>query len=430
MRILFVHSIGKCKFGGGEKWVISLAAGLKARGHDVVVGGRRNSCLLQAARAAGMDTVNFNILSDLSPYHVIRIARFMRRHQTDVVITRGTDLAITGLAARLAANGLVSRLAAAGKEARLDASGMADRLERKPVVLVRQGLPLMNRIRKHLFLMRKFADGIITNTHSIRKLYESRNWVPEGFTKVVYNGAEVYGGGEDGARGSEGRRSGMIAGPGGNGEGGQTGEGATPGGSANGGGNALSERFPGKTVVLAVGRLARQKGYCYLIDAISRVKEKRTDLVLLILGSGKLHQSLRAHARKRGVEHMIHFEGFVRDVSPYMAGCDLFVLTSLYEGMPNAAMEAMAHGKPVIITDVNGAGELIPDPGKGLLIPPRCPESIADSMIRLLDNPGLRHEMGREAQAHVAENFPVEAMVKEMEAYLLDMVNKKSGGSG
>jgi len=364
MRILFVHAIGKCKFGGGEKWVVAAAAGLKARGHDVVVGGRRNSCLLEAARAEGVKTVEFNILSDVSPFQVLRVARFMRRHQTDVVITRGTDLAITGMAAHLAG---------------------------KPVVLVRHGLPLMNRIRKHLFLMRQFADGIITNTHSIRKRYESRNWVPEGFTKVVYNGAEVC-------------------------------EGL--------GGNGLSERFPGKKVVLAVGRLARQKGYCYLIDAISRVKETRTDLVLLILGSGKLHRSLRNHARKRGVEHMIHFEGFVRDVSPYLAGCDLFVLPSLYEGMPNAAMEAMAHGKPVIITDVNGAGELIPDPGKGLLIPPRCPESIADSMIRLLENPQLRHEMGREAQAHVAENFPVEAMVDEMETYLLDMVDKKSGGSG
>jgi glycosyltransferase involved in cell wall biosynthesis len=64
-------------------------------------------------------------------------------------------------------------------------------------------------------------------------------------------------------------------------------------------------------------------------------------------------------------------------VVPYLKGCDLFVLPSLYEGMSNAAMEAMAYGKPVILTNVNGAGELVPDEGKGVLIPARDPQAIA-----------------------------------------------------
>lgn len=367
MRILFVHAIGKSKFGGGEKWVVSAAAGLRDRGHHVVVGGRGHSQLLQVAREAGLETVNFNILSDISPYHVFRIARFMCRHQTDVVITRGTNLAIVGLAARMAGN---------------------------PPVIVRHGLPLMSRIRKHLFLMRNLADGIITNTQSIKAHYESNNWLPPGFTRVVYNGTVACG----------------NTGNGGNAE-------AIP-----------AERFPGKRVVLAVGRLARQKGYHDLIDAIALLKGRYNNLLFVILGSGKLLGRLRAHARRRGVEHLIRFEGFVRDVSPYLRECELFVLTSLYEGMPNAAMEAMAHGKPVILTNVNGAPELIPDKEKGVLVPPRCPRTIADSMIRLLENPQLRHKMGCEARAHVAGNFPMKTMVEEMEAYLLEMVDKKPGG--
>ncbi len=411
MRILFVHAIGKCKFGGGEKWVIASAAGLKEKGHDVVVGGRKGSCLLEKAREHGLQTAHFNILSDMSPYQVFRIARFMRRHRTDVAITRGTDLAITGTAARMAGN---------------------------PVVIVRHGLPMMNRIRKHLFLMRKLADGIITNTQSIKMLYEANNWVPPGFTRVVYNGTEVcrdlrYNGDHDESGRNRGGESSQNRGAeSGRNRGGESSQnrGAESGRNDAIGGNGLAERFHGKKVVLAVGRLARQKGYRYLIDAIALVKKKRNDVVLLILGSGKLRRSLSALARKRGVEDMVHFEGFVQNVSPYLTGCDLFVLPSLYEGMSNAAMEAMAHGKPVILTNVNGASELIPDPGKGVLIPPRCPKSIADSVIHLLDNPRLCHKIGREARAHVAKCFPVEGMVKEMEAYLREMVEKKNRGSG
>ena len=419
MRILFIHSIGKCKFGGGEKWVVTAAAGLREKGHDVVVGGRHNSCLLEAAHARGIQTATFNILSDMSPYQIIRIARFLRRQQPDVVITRSRDLAVTGIAARLAGN---------------------------PVVLVRHGLPLMGRIRKHLFLLKKLADGIITNTHSIKDLYERKNWLPRDFTRVVYNGTEV------GRDMSENNETGQDV-P----ENNETGREVTednkivrnvpeynevgrdvPEDNQNGSddrhnttgvnssdeGMGLRERFPEKKVVLAVGRLSHQKGYHYLIDAIAMLQKKRNDLVFVVLGNGKLHRSLEAYARKQGVEDMIHFEGFVRDVSPYLACCDLFVLSSLYEGMSNAAMEAMAHGKPVIITNVNGAAELIPDPGKGVLIPPCCPESIADSVNRLLENPQLRREMGREARKHVAENFPMESMVNHLESYLQEISGK------
>ncbi|MFO7874091.1 MAG: glycosyltransferase family 4 protein [Bacteroidales bacterium] len=409
MRILFIHSIGKCKFGGGEKWVVTAAAGLREKGHDVVIGGRHNSCLLEAAHARGIQTATFNILSDMSPYQVFRIARFLRRQQPDVVITRGRDLAVTGIAARLAGN---------------------------PVVLVRHGLPLMGRIRKHLFLLKKLADGIITNTHSIKDLYEKNNWLPRDFTRVVYNGTEI------GREVPEDNEIGQFV-PEDNEidrslteadkvrhdvpEDNETNSNDwhnTTGVNSSDEGMGLRERFPGKKVVLTVGRLSHQKGYHYLIDAITILQKKRNDLVFVVLGNGKLRRNLEAYARKQGLEDMIHFEGFVRDVSPYLACCDLFVLPSLYEGMSNAAMEAMAHGKPVIITNVNGAAELIPDPGKGVLIPPRCPESIANSVNHLLKNPQLRREMGREARKHVAENFPIASMVNHLESYLQEISGK------
>ncbi|MFP4367422.1 MAG: glycosyltransferase [Bacteroidales bacterium] len=352
MRILFVHSIGKRKFGGGEKWLISAASGLRDSGHKVIVGGRPGSRLLKAARLNGLETVNFNIFSDLSIYHVFRIARFIRTNNIDVLITKGRDLAVAGCAARMAGN---------------------------PLVLVRHGLPMQTSFRKHSFLLRKLADGVITNTKSIKEFYEHKNLVKRNFTRVIYNGTNA---------------------------------------TNNVPSYNYAQRFPGKKIVLTVGRLAIQKGYYYLIDAISLLSREHGDIMFVVLGEGKLHNKLLSYARQMGVSERIHFEGFVDNVVPYLKGCDLFVLPSLYEGMSNAAMEAMAYGKPVVLTNVNGARELIPDDSKGILIPPKDARAIADAVIRLKEDRELREKLGQEASRHVLANFPVSSMITNIQSYI------------
>ena len=355
MRILFIHSIGKKKFGGGEKWLITAAAGLRDNGHEVFVGGRPGSRLLRAASAEGIDTVTFNILSDLSIYYMFRIASFIRTHKIDVVITRGRELAIAGVAAGMGGN---------------------------PLVLVRHGLPLRSGFRKHIFLLNRLADGIIANTKTIKDLYEQKGWVDRDFTRVIYNGAVTE-------------------------------TNFTP--------YDYSSRFPGKKVILTIGRLARQKGYYYLIDAIAILRESRDDFAVFVLGEGKMYGKLVSYAREKGISDLIHFEGFVENVAPYLMGCDLFVLPSLYEGMSNAAMEAMACGKPVVLTNVDGAGELITDDSKGMLIPPRDPDAIANAVIRLLDDNELRERIGEEARKHIASNFTVSAMIENIQTYIEEM---------
>jgi glycosyltransferase involved in cell wall biosynthesis len=360
MRILFVHSIGRKKFGGGEKWLITAAAGLRDNGHAVFVGGRPGSRLLKAASLNNLETVPFNILSDISIYHVFRIASFIRTHMIDVLITKGRDLAIAGIAARLGGS---------------------------PLVLVRHGLPLQSSFKKHAFLINRLAHGVITNTSSIKELYELNGWVKKDFTKVIYNGTFT--------------------------------------------GNNIpsynySVRFPGKRIILTVGRLAVQKGYYYLIDSIALLSRKHDDLMFVVLGEGKLYNKLIAYARKKGVSDRIHFEGFVDNVVPYLKGCDIFVLPSLYEGMSNAAMEAMAYSKPVILTNVNGARELIPDAGKGVLIPPCDPDAIAGAVELLMGDRELCNRLGEEARKHIMLNFPVSAMITNIQSYIDEMIVKKN----
>lgn len=361
MNILFVHSIGKNKFGGGEKWLITVAAGLRGNGYNVLVGGRPGSKLLQAARANGLETVALNILSDISLWHVFRIAQILQRHQIDVIITKGSDLLISGLAARFGNN---------------------------PLVLVRHGSPIRSSFKKHSFLLNKLADGIITNTRTIKEIIEKKCMVREGVTHVIYNGT--------------------VAGN-------------------NRHSYDFSLKFPGKKIVLSTGRLASSKGYMYMIDAISLLEKKRDDLMFVVLGEGKHYKKFVTYARKKGVSDMIHFEGFVENVVPYLQGCDIFVLPSLYEGMSNAAMEAMSCGKPVVLTNVNGAEELIPDENKGLLIPPKDPEAIALAVERLFGDRQLLRKLGEEGQKHVSENFPVSAMIANIQSCIDEKMLEKNG---
>ncbi len=361
LNILFLHSIGKAKFGGGEKWLLNAAEGLKNKGHTIYVGGRPGSVLLEKASQRGLQTAGFNILSDLSPYHVFKIASFIKKQSIDVLITRDRDLAVGGLAARVAGN---------------------------TTVLVRHGLPLRSSFRKHSFLLRRLADGLITNTRTIRDFYQEKGVADKEFVKVIYNGIEP----EDHSPSFD-----------------------------------FKKQFPGKKVVLTSCRLAPQKGLFYLIDAIGLLKNECRDLVFFVLGQGKLYGKLKAYAEKKGVSDMIRFEGFVENVRPYLKGCDIFILPSLYEGMPNAAMEAMACGRPVVLTEVNGSKELVPDESVGMLIPPRDAEAIAGAVKKLAGDRELSDRLGRNARRYVLENFTVAQMISSLELYIKDKRMLKRG---
>ncbi len=359
MRILFVHTIGKNKFGGGERWLVNAAAGLRDRGHDVIVGGKPGSVLLEAAGQRRLATAGFNILSDLSIYHIFKIARFIKKNKIDIVVSRDRDLSVTGPAARIAGG--------------------------VPVV-VRYGSPLRSSFRKHSFLLRRFASGIITNTLSIKEHMEKGGIVPHGFVSVVYNGL-------------------------------------TP--PADDGVYDFSQRFPGKVVVVTAGRLTADKGYLHLVDAVAMLRGRYDGLVLVALGEGKHRKRIERYAREKGVGDIVHLEGYTDDVMPFFRGCDIFVLASLYEGMPNAAMEAMACGKPVVLTDVNGARELVPDGDKGLLIPARDVQAIAGALERLIGDGLLRERMGKAAADFVWSEFRYDRMIDELVGFLQGKLDER-----
>lgn len=164
-----------------------------------------------------------------------------------------------------------------------------------------------------------------------------------------------------------------------------------------------------------IGRLHRQKGHVYLFWALHQVRRQFADVRLLVVGDGRLHDELVAQAQQEGVADIISFTGARTDVPEILSALDLFVLPSLWEGLPNVVLEAMAAGLPVVATAVGGTPELIIEGQTGLLVTPQDVDSLARAIAQMLENPALARQMGEAGRQHVQTHFTVGQMAGKME---------------
>ncbi len=165
-----------------------------------------------------------------------------------------------------------------------------------------------------------------------------------------------------------------------------------------------------------VGRLHPQKGHTTLLQAIPAILAETPAAHFLMIGDGELRPALAQEAQQLGAARQVHWLGQRDDVPMLLAGLDLFALPSLWEGMPNAALEAMAAALPVVATGVDGTREVIEDGVSGLLVPPADAAALAAGIIRLLQDPSLAQRLGQTARERVATQFTLEQTVQKTEA--------------
>ncbi len=154
----------------------------------------------------------------------------------------------------------------------------------------------------------------------------------------------------------------------------------------------------------AVGRLAEEKGFDLLIRAVDRLLKDGRDLTLLIAGEGPSKLALRGLIDELGRGDRIRLLGFQSEVIPFYEAMDVFVLSSLREGLPNVVLEAMALEVAVVSTRIAGIPRLIDDGRNGLLVEPGSVDALAAAIARTIDDPALRHELEREGRATVEAN--------------------------
>jgi glycosyltransferase involved in cell wall biosynthesis len=172
----------------------------------------------------------------------------------------------------------------------------------------------------------------------------------------------------------------------------------------------------GERVVLAVGRLSREKGHAELVHALGRLRREARgiEFKLIVVGEGPERGRVEAAAESAGLSDRVVFAGHASDVRPFYALADVLALPSHSEGSPLVLLEAMAAGVPVVATAVGGVPEVATDGETALLVPPQDPSAFADALARVLADATLARSLSGKAAAHVAERFSPEARARSL----------------
>jgi glycosyltransferase involved in cell wall biosynthesis len=174
-----------------------------------------------------------------------------------------------------------------------------------------------------------------------------------------------------------------------------------------------------RRLVAGVGRLDAQKDFPTFLRAAAMLAAEFPDVDFLLVGEGEERAALEALARRLQLGARAVFTGLRHDVPQLLAAVDVLALTSLYEGFPNALLEAMATGAVAVATDVGGCRELVTSGETGLLVPPRAPAAVAAAVGRVLRDPALVRRLATAAAQRVEATFSVDVMVRRtMDAYM------------
>jgi len=184
---------------------------------------------------------------------------------------------------------------------------------------------------------------------------------------------------------------------------------------------------PSCMVVGTVGHLEKEKGCEYLLQAAAQVSAQDGNVTFLLVGDGSQRAKLENLAEDLSISSNVIFMGYRTDVPRILSVMDIFVLPSLYEGLPNALLEAMAACRPVVATQVGGIPEVVADGETGILVPQRDPGALARAICVLLEHRERAREMGIAGRKQVEKLFSVEKMIAKTEALYEELVKEKMG---
>ena len=343
---------------GGQNQVLLTVNGLRAIGQRAALVAHPNGELRRRAQE-GLELIPIASRSEMDLSAAWRLARVLKRLQPDVIHAHDPHgVAMASLA--------LSMGSGAGQGGRAP------------------GLVVTRRVDFHLkgnsFSRWKYrqVDRFIAASEAIRQMLIA-DGVPEGKTVTVHEGIDI---------------DHVMAAP-----------------PVN-----VHETFflpHGAPVVGNVGALVPHKGQRHLIEAAHLVVQRLPDTRFIILGEGELREHLVRMVHEHRLEKHVLLPGFRTDVLGCIKGLDLFVMSSVTEGLGTSLLDAMACRKAIVASRTGGIPEVVEDETTGLLVEPRDSRGLADAIIRLMSDDGLRQRMAAAGDARVRQHFTVERMVAE-----------------
>ena len=360
--ICFFNSMDS--WGGGEKWHLDVASFLVKQQYKALYISSPGSPLSNRLRTLGISGYGIRIsnLSFLNPVKVLRIARIFRHEQVGFLITNlSGDMKVASIAGKVAG---VQR------------------------IIYRRGsaIPIRNTpINRYLF--RRVITKIVANSQETKRTILANNemLVPEEKIRVIYNGVHLSRYHQD----------------------------IEP----------LYKSEQSEIVLGCAGRLSEEKGHLYLLEMMQYLRKKGHRYRLLIAGEGRLMNALQKKAHKLGVDDSVEFLGFVEEMPAFFRSLDIFLLSSHYEGFGYVIAEAMASGKPVVAFDIKSSAEIIDHGKTGYITDRNNAGEMAQRVVELAENKGLREKMGTSGRKRVEEMFSFEKTQEEIK----DLITRSNG---
>jgi glycosyltransferase involved in cell wall biosynthesis len=184
---------------------------------------------------------------------------------------------------------------------------------------------------------------------------------------------------------------------------------------------------PTDRVIGIVANLCKMKGHKTIIDALPRIQKVFPNIRCFFVGRDDLYGEIHNYVREKDCEHTVIFTGFRRDIPDLLPVFEVFLLPSIWEGLPTVLLEAMAMKKPVVASSVGGIPEIVEDEKTGVLIPPQDPDALAEAVIFLLKNPDIADKMGQAGYERVRRNFSLDNTVAKTETVYDRLIEQKRG---
>jgi len=187
--------------------------------------------------------------------------------------------------------------------------------------------------------------------------------------------------------------------------------------------NQIRKKYGNKKIVLFVGRLSKEKNLPMLIKAAFDVIRKNKDVIFLIIGKGKEKEKLLHQTSHLKLQKYVKFLGCLKheELVNYYHACEFIVLPSFSESFGKVLLEAGASGKPAVATSTTGAKEIIIDGKTGFLVPINDKKSLAECIVKLLQDENLVYQMGQLAKKHILSKFNPEKTIQKMIRFWLDV---------
>ena len=181
------------------------------------------------------------------------------------------------------------------------------------------------------------------------------------------------------------------------------------------------------TMVASMGRLAGVKDFGTAIDALAELAQRGSDVHLVLIGDGPEKERLLKYAREKQVEDRFHAVGQQSNISEWLAATDIYINSSVSEGMNLAIIEAMAAGRASVVTDVGGNSLLVDGTSPcGLVVPSEAPVAMADAIEKIVRHPDLRANYENCASQRFEEEYRTEVMVRRYEELYEELLRKKN----